>query len=96
MDFNLSLKRAMKTGKVIFGQNSAEKIIAENKAQLVIVAKNAPEKVREILSKYENVPIYMFDGSSRQLGKECGRDHMISILAVIDAGESDIISLKSE
>ena len=86
----------MKTGKVIFGQNSVEKIIADNKAQLVIVAKNAPAKVRDILAKYENVPIYEFSGSSRQLGKECGRDHMISILAVVDAGESDIISLKSE
>ncbi|MDO5843679.1 MAG: 50S ribosomal protein L30e [Methanocorpusculum sp.] len=96
MDFNLSLRRALKTGEVILGQNAVEKILAENKAQLVIVAKNAPAKVREILGKAENLSVYEFAGSSRQLGKECGRDHMVSVLAIVNAGESDILALKSE
>lgn len=86
----------MKTGDVALGQNTVEKVIAENKAQLVIVAKNAPAKVRTILAAAEGVSVYEFNGSSRQLGKEIGRDHMVSVLAVVDAGESDILSLKSE
>ena len=85
----------MKTGEVKLGQNSVEKIIADNKAELVIVAKNAPAKVREMIAAKENLSLYEFNGSSRQLGKECGRDHMISVLAVVNAGESDILSLKS-
>lgn len=92
MDFNLSLRRAIKTGKVVLGQNSVEKVI--NDAKLVIVAENAPAKVREIIASKENLPLYEFAGSSRQLGKECGRDHMISVLAVLDAGDSDILALK--
>ena len=68
--------------------------MAENKAELVIVAKNAPSKVRAIIYAADNLPLYEFTGSSRQLGKECGRDHMISVLAIVDAGESDILSLK--
>ena len=96
MDFNLSLKRAMKTGNVALGQNTVEKVVAENKAQLVIVAKNAPAKVRASIAGAENLSVYEFNGSSRQLGKEIGRDHMVSILAIVDAGESDILSLKSE
>ncbi|MDO5845820.1 MAG: 50S ribosomal protein L30e [Methanocorpusculum sp.] len=95
MDFNLSLRRALKTGNVILGHNSVEKIIAENKAQLVIIAANAPEKVRAMIANHENIPLYEFSGSSRQLGKECGRDHMVSVLAILDAGESDILNLKS-
>ena len=94
MDFNLSLRRAIKTGKVVLGKNSVEKVIAENKAELVIVAKNAPAKVRAIINAADNLPLYEFNGSSSQLGKECGRDHMISVLAIVDAGESDILSLK--
>ena len=96
MDFNLSLKRAMKTGDVALGQNTVEKVVAENNAQLVIVSKNAPAKVRAILAAAEGLSVYEFNGSSRQLGKEIGRDHMVSILAIVDAGESDILSLKSE
>jgi Ribosomal protein L30E len=92
MDFNLSLRRAIKTGKVVLGQNSVEKVLGD--AKLVIVAANAPAKVRAIIASKENLPLYEFEGSSRQLGKECGRDHMISVLAVLDAGESDILSLK--
>ena len=96
MDFNLSLKRAMKTGNVALGQNTVEKVVAENKAQLVIVAKNAPAKVRAIIAGAENLSVYEFNGSSRQLGKDIGRDHMVSILAIVDAVESYILSLKSE
>ena len=94
MDFNLSLRRAIKTGKVVLGQNSVEKVIAENKAELVIVAKNAPAKVRAIINAADNLPLYEFNGSSRQPGKACGREHMISVLATVDAGEPDILSLK--
>ena len=86
----------MKTGDVALGQNTVEKVVAENKAQLVIVAQNAPAKVRAILAAAEGLSVYEFNGSSRQLGKEIGRDHMVSVLAVVDAGESDILSLKSE
>jgi len=86
----------MKTGNVVLGQNTVEKVVAENKAQLVIVAKNAPAKVRAIIAGAENLSVYEFNGSSRQLGKDIGRDHMVSILAIVDAGESDILSLKSE
>lgn len=93
MDFNLSLRRAIKTGNVVLGNNSVTKIAAEKKAKLVIVAANAPEKVRTMLAQAADLKIYEFAGSSRQLGKECGRDHMISVLAVIDAGDSDILSL---
>jgi large subunit ribosomal protein L30e len=84
----------MKTGEVVLGQNTVAKTVAENKAELVIVAKNAPEKVRNMLAEAGSVSVYEYDGSSRQLGKECGRDHMISVLAVVNAGESDILSLK--
>ena len=94
MDFNVSVRREIKTGNVVLGQNRVEKVIAENKAELDIVAKNAPQKVRESINAADNLPLYEFNGSSRQLGKECGRDHMISVLAIVDAGESDILSLK--
>jgi len=84
----------MQTGNVVLGHNSVEKIVAANKAKLVIVAANAPEKVQAMITAHANIPLYKFNGSSRQLGKECGRDHMISVLAVVEAGESDILSLK--
>ncbi len=94
MDFNTSLRRAIKTGDVLLGQNKTEQCIHEGKAQLVVVAKNCPKNFGDSITPDEDLFIYTFDGSSVQLGKACGKPFMVSALAVVDAGESDILSLK--
>ncbi len=94
MDFNASLRRAIKTGNVILGQHNTQKSIKEGKAQIVVVAQNCPEKFRTQLKSYKNLFIHTFEGSSVALGKACGKPFMVSTLAVVDPGESDILSLK--
>ena len=94
MDFNVSLRRAIKTGNVLLGQNKTEEIINEGKAQLVVIAENCPDDYRRKVENLENTFIYTFSGSSVQLGKACGKPFMVSALAVVDPGESDILSLK--
>ncbi len=94
MDFNASLRRAIKTGNVILGQNNTEKCIKEGKAQMVVVAGNCPGLFRSKLTGYENLFIHTYEGSSVALGKACGKPFMVSTLAIVNAGESDILSLK--
>jgi large subunit ribosomal protein L30e len=94
MDFNASLRRAIKTGNVILGQHNTQKSIKEGKAQIVVVAQNCPEKFRIQLKSNQNLFIHTFEGSSVALGKACGKPFMVSTLAVVDPGESDILSLK--
>ena len=94
MDFNASLRRAIKTGNVILGQNNTEKCIKEGKARLVVVAGNGPATFKSKLSGYEDLFIHTFEGSSVALGKACGKPFMVSTLAVVTPGESDILSLK--
>jgi large subunit ribosomal protein L30e len=94
MDFNASLRRAIKTGNVILGQNETEQCIKEGKAQLVVIAQNCPEKFRTHVAGEKNVFVHTFEGSSVALGKACGKPFMVSALAVVSPGESDILSLK--
>lgn len=94
MDFNSSLRRAIKTGTVILGQHNSQKSIQEGKVQIVVIAQNCPEKFRTQLKSYQNLFIHTFEGSSVALGKACGKPFMVSTLAVVDPGESDILSLK--
>lgn len=94
MDFNASLRRAIKTGEALLGQNMTSQCIENGKAKMVVVAENCPENYREMLKSKENVFIYTFEGSSVQLGKACGKPFMVSALAIINPGESDILSLK--
>jgi large subunit ribosomal protein L30e len=94
MDFNASLRRAMKTGMVFLGQNSTRQSIEEGKAQLVVIASNCPEDYKQQISGEKNIFIYTFDGSSVALGKACGKPFMVSALSIVNPGESDILSLK--
>ena len=52
MDFNASLRRAIKTGNVILGQNNTEKCIKEGKAQMIVVAGNCPANFKSKLAGY--------------------------------------------
>ena len=94
MDFNASLRRAIKTGNVILGQNNTEKCVQEGKAQMIVIAGNCPAGFKEKITATENLFIHTFEGSSMALGKACGKPFMVSTLAIISAGESDILSLK--
>ena len=94
MDFNTSLRRAIKTGNVLLGQNKTEQCIQDGKAQIVVIAKNCPKNFKDSITSNEDLFIYTYDGSSVQLGKACGKPFMVSALAVVDAGESDILTLK--
>ncbi|MCM2465306.1 50S ribosomal protein L30e [Methanoculleus oceani] len=91
MDFNASLRKAVKTGTVFLGQNKTQECIEEGKAKLVVVAKNSPESVKNLV-KETDIPVYVYEGSSVQLGKACGMPYVVSALAVVEPGESDILS----
>ncbi len=92
MDFNASLRKAVKTGTVFLGQNKTRECIEEGKAKLVVMAKNSPETVKGLMKESE-IPVYIYDGSSVQLGKACGMPYVVSALAVIEPGESDILNV---
>ncbi|MBN1195075.1 MAG: 50S ribosomal protein L30e [Methanomicrobiaceae archaeon] len=94
MDFETSLRRAIKSGTVSIGQNSTKACITDGTAQMVVIANNCPNNIIETLNEQANVFAHRYDGSSIQLGKVCGKPFMVSALAIVDAGESDILSLK--
>lgn len=92
MDFNASLRKAVKTGTVFLGRNKTRECIEEGKARLVVVAKNSPESVKNIVKEIDT-PVHIYEGSSVQLGKACGMPYVVSALAVIEPGESDILNV---
>ncbi len=92
MDFETSLRRAVKTGRVLVGQNSTKQTVLEGNAQMVVIAQNCPKEFTSFVQE-KDVFTYTYEGSGVQLGKACGKPFMVSALAVVDAGESDIMNL---
>ena len=62
----------------------------KNEAKLVIYANNCPEK-REI-EKWD-VPKIEFPGDGIELGAYCGKPFGVSVVTVIDEGESSILKM---
>ncbi|RLF24265.1 MAG: 50S ribosomal protein L30e [Thermoprotei archaeon] len=96
VDFERELRTAMRTGKVVIGSKSTLKALMFGKAKLVIVASNCPRDIREDIfyyAKLADIPVYIFPGSSWDLGAVCGKPFMVASLAIIDPGESEILQL---
>ncbi len=94
VDVNREIEKAVKTGRVFFGCDSAVKNALEGKAKLIILAENCPEKMRrkiERYSKLSNIPILIYNGSGRELGKVCGKPFTVSALSIREFGDSKII-----
>lgn len=94
MDVQRSLRTAVGTGKVLIGADQTDKAVANGEAKLVILATNCPagDIIRKAASE-KRVPVFDYEGMGTQLGPACGKPFAISALAVIDAGESDILAL---
>ncbi|PSN86317.1 50S ribosomal protein L30e [Candidatus Marsarchaeota G2 archaeon ECH_B_SAG-F08] len=88
-----SLKVAVKSGKVVFGLKQTLQGIERGSVKLVVISANAPkeheQKVEQALKK-GGVKIYRFPGSGWDLASVCSRSHIISVMGVIDPGESDL------
>jgi len=96
MDFTRELQTAIRTGKVVIGSKSTLKALINGRAKLVIMASNAPDGIREDLKHYcklAKTPLYVYPGTSWDLGATCRKPFMVAALAILDPGESNILNL---
>lgn len=93
MDINKALKTAVTKGKVIFGFDQTLKALKSGKAKLIIVSSNCPDEHRSMIGEHKKVPLHRFSGTNIDLGSACGKPFSISVLSVLDPGDSEILAL---
>ncbi len=93
MDFNASLKQAVKAGHAVLGPKKTEQCIKQGRARMIIVAGNCPPDYKTKITAHENLPVHIFDGSSRALGTACGKPFPVSTLAILSPDQQDFSSL---
>ena len=93
MDINKAIKTAVATGKVVFGMDRTLKALAAGSARLVITSSNCPNKHLVRINEHKNVAKHRFSGNNIELGSACGKPFAVSVLSVINAGNSDILAL---
>ncbi len=94
MDVNKEIRRAVDTGKVIFGEKQTKKLLLAGEGELVIVSKNMPLNDKETIKQIANVEskkYFEYADNGLVLGSVCGKPFTISAMLVLDTGKSKVM-----
>jgi large subunit ribosomal protein L30e len=97
MDPSREIRRAVDTGKVIFGTRRTLRAIRNKDAKLVIVASNVPKPIADDIERYTalaKIPVHHYSGTGVELGTLCGKPFIVSVMSVLSAGESNVLALE--
>ena len=96
IDVNKAIGTAVKTGKVLLGTKKAVDSAKLGRAKLIVAAANCPRNTIEEITYYgklSGIPVFIYKGTSIDLGAVCGKPYTVSVLAVREPGDSDILRL---
>ena len=96
VEANKEIRRAVDTGKVVFGTKVAKKRLLAGEGEMVIVSSNMPTNEKETLKQLvtvEGKKFYEFSDTGLVLGSVCGKPFTVSVMLVLDAGKSKVLEL---
>ena len=98
MEASKEIRQAITTGEVVIGADKSLKTLKRGQAKLIIVASNCAQEVLADIKHYAklaNVPVHVFGGDSGELGMVCGKPFLVNVLAVVEEGGSNVLSLEA-
>ncbi|MBU0636584.1 50S ribosomal protein L30e [Candidatus Micrarchaeota archaeon] len=99
IDTAKEIRRAVDTGKVVFGFRQTEKNVLKGKGQIVIVSRNCPQRLSEkiqYLSQIAGIPFFELERNALYLGSICGKPFLVSSLLVLDKGKSKVLEIPKD
>jgi large subunit ribosomal protein L30e len=92
---NSRLKLVMKSGKAILGYKASMKALRKSKSKMILIASNCPHLRKseiEYLAMLAKTQVHHYAGDNTAMGTACGKFFNCSVLTIIDAGDSDILT----
>jgi len=89
----------MKSGKAILGYKASIKALRKQKAKMILIASNCPNLRKsevEYIAMLAKTPLHHYSGDNTSLGTACGKFFNCSVLAIMDPGDSDILTSGSD
>ncbi|MHA1771470.1 MAG: 50S ribosomal protein L30e [Candidatus Thorarchaeota archaeon] len=93
---NQPIASAVSTGRCKIGAKSSIDALKKREAQLVVIAANCPADESSDIERYAEMAgtkIYRFSGTSWDLGEIVGKPFMVSAIAIIEPGDSNILEM---
>ena len=91
---NSRLQLVMKSGKANLGYRTAMKGLRQSKAKMIIISSNTPPLRKSEIEYYAMLAkcgVYHYAGNNNDLGTACGKYFRVGVVAITDAGDSDIL-----
>jgi large subunit ribosomal protein L30e len=88
------IRLAVDSGKAAIGFKSVSDSLLNNSAKLVVLAKkNRRETTEDImhLTKVGNIGFIIYNGNPMELGAICGKPFSVSVLSIMEPGNSHIL-----
>mmetsp|Transcript_7757 Transcript_7757/g.22492 ORF Transcript_7757/g.22492 Transcript_7757/m.22492 type:complete len:109 (+) Transcript_7757:64-390(+) len=92
---NSRLKLVMKSGKAILGYKHSLKCLRKGKAKMILISSNCPHLRKsevEYMAMLAKTQVHHYTGDNTALGTACGKFYNCSVLSIVDAGDSDILT----
>jgi large subunit ribosomal protein L30e len=96
---NSRIKLVMKSGKAVLGYKASLKALRKGKTKMVLISSNCPflrKSEIEYLAMLAKTKVHHYSGDNTALGTACGKLFNCSILSIVDAGDSDILTATAE
>ncbi|WVN88278.1 60S ribosomal protein [Cryptococcus depauperatus CBS 7841] len=91
---NSKLQLVVKSGKYTLGYKQALKQLRSGKAKLILISKNCLPLRKSELEYYamlSKTNVHHYDGTNVDLGTAAGKLYRVDIMAIQDAGDSDLL-----
>ncbi len=96
MELQRELKTAINSGELLFGQNQTIDACDRGQAKLVILAANCPQSwIDDLHARHPDVAKHRVSIVNRELGTACAKPFSISVICVVEAGSSELLTLRS-
>ena len=98
-DLSKSIRMSVESGKVIFGSRQAVSCALNGNAKVIVVSSSAPKKISldvKSYAKVSGIPVIEFPGPSKELGSICGMPYLVSAMAILNVGNSDLLSFAKQ
>ncbi|KAJ1384712.1 50S ribosomal protein L30e-like protein [Ochromonadaceae sp. CCMP2298] len=91
---NSKIQLVMKSGKTSLGYKTTLKALRSGKAKMVMISSNTAPLTKSEIEYYAMMAkcnVHHYSGNNSELGTACGKFFRVSMMSIIDAGDSDIL-----
>lgn len=99
VDLDRLIITALKSGKTVFGYKKALNTAKSGRVVALMVASNCPTKILNNINHYSNllqIPLYFYPSSSRDLGAAFRKPFSVSVLAIREINEPNMLRIIRE